>query len=163
MTSIADCNLGACQLAYPGFNRLAICEQETMTMSWSWILRDLCTYLGGAQMNNELDIKPLNTEYFVLADRNVPHSLRFEVLPDGSFTDVLDWLTDELHARTAVNTIANQAGILSWAIDHYKTVGNMLNAMKTPSSMDLYTCKAWSEQYRRYDKVPANVVVPARE
>ena len=82
-------------------------------MSWSWILRDLCAYLGGAQINNEVDIKSLNAEYFAPADKNVPHSLRFEVLPDGSFTNVRDWMTDEQHARTAVNTVANQAGILS--------------------------------------------------
>lgn len=33
--------------------------------------------------------------------------------------------------------------------------------MKTPNSMDLHT--AWWEQFRRSDKVPANVVVPAGE
>ena len=64
-------------------------------MSWSWVLRDLCAYLGGAQINNEQNIKSLNTEYFVLEDKNVPHSLRFEVLSNGSFTGVHDWLTDE--------------------------------------------------------------------
>ena len=84
LTSIADCNLRACQRAYPGFNRLAMCEQETMTMSWSWFLRDLRAYLGGAQIDNELDIKSLNTEHFIPEDKNVPHSLWFEVLPHGS-------------------------------------------------------------------------------
>jgi hypothetical protein len=161
LTSIADCTIRASSQMYPAFNRLAMCEEETMTMSWSWILRDLCAYLGGAQINNELDIKALNLEYFVPEDVNVSHDLRFEVLPDGSFTDVLDWLTDELHARTAINTVANQAGILSWVIDDYKTVGNMLSAMKTAESMDLYT--AWWKEYRRSDKVPANVVIPTGE
>ena len=161
LTSIADCTLRASSQTYPAFNRLAMCEEETMTMSWSWILRDLCAYLGGAQINNELDIKALNLEYFVPEDQNVSHDLRFEVLPDGSFTDVLDWLTDELHARTAINTVANQAGIISWVVDDYKTVGNMLSAMKTAESMDLYT--AWWKQYRRSDKVPANVVIPTGE
>ena len=89
------------------------------------------------------------------------HDLRFEVLPDGSFTDVLDWLTDELHARTAINTVANQANIPSWVVDEYKTVGNMLSAMKTADSLDMYT--AWWEQYRRSDEVPADVVIPTGE
>ena len=161
LTSIADCTIRASSQMYPAFNRLAMCEEKTMTMSWSWILRDLCAYLGGAQINNELNIKALNLEYFVPEDVNVSHDLRFEVLPDGSFTDVLDWLTDELHARTAINTVANQAGILSWVVDDYKTVGNMLSAMKTAESMDLYT--AWWREYRRSDKVPANVVIPTGE
>ena len=90
LTLIIDCNLRARQWADPGFNRLAMCEQETTNMSWSWILRDLCVYFGGAQINNELDIKSLNREYFVPEDKNVPHSLWFEVLPGGSFTAVLD-------------------------------------------------------------------------
>ena len=161
LTTITNCNLRACRSIYHGFNQLAMCEQETMTMSWSWILREFCAYLGSAQINNELDIKSLNTKYFVPTDKNVPHSLRFKVLPDGSFTDVLDWLTDELHARNAVNTVANQAGILSWVVDHSRIVGNMLNAMKNPNSMDLYT--AWWEQFRCSDKVPANVIVSAGE
>ena len=62
LTAIANCNLRTCRSTYPGFNRLAMCEQETTTMSWSWILRDLCAYLGGAQINNDLDIKSLNQQ-----------------------------------------------------------------------------------------------------
>lgn len=158
LTSIADCGLRASSTLYPGYNRLAMCEEDTMTLAWSWIMRDLCAYLGGALINNELDVTSLNEKYFVPENKDIPHDLRFRVLADGSFTDVLDWLTDELHARTAVNTVANQAGILSWIIDDYKTVGNMLNAMKTPESMDLYT--AWWEQYRRSDQVPTSVVTP---
>jgi hypothetical protein len=53
LTSIVDCTIRAGSQSYPGFNRLAMCEQSTMTMSWSWILRDLCAYLGGSKINNE--------------------------------------------------------------------------------------------------------------
>ena len=73
----------------------------------------------------------------------------FEVMPDGSFTETHDWIPDETTARSAVNAIANQAGIASWFIDEYTAVGNALRALKTSVSLDLY--HAWWEQSRKSD------------
>ena len=64
-------------------------------------------------------------------------------------------------ARGAVNAIANKAGIPSWYIDEYVTIGNALSALKTADSLDLY--EAWWEQYRRSDEVPDDVVIPDGE
>ena len=79
-------------------------------------------------------------------------------MPDGSFTETHDWISNESAARSAVNAIANQAGIASWFVDEYTAVGNALRALKTSVSLDLYN--AWWEQYRESDLVPRDVVVP---
>ena len=161
LTTAQEFNRRSLASSYTGFNRLAMCEAETMTMAWSWLLRDLCAFMGGAKINNELNIREVNSEFFVPEDVNQPHGLRFEVLPDGSFTDTHDWFADESTARGAVNAIANKAGIPSWYIDEYVTIGNSLRALKTADSLDLY--EAWWEQYRRSDEVPDDVVIPDGE
>ena len=88
------------------------------------MLRDLCAFMGGAKVNNEMDVREVKRKFFVPEDRNKEHELRFEVMPDGSFTETHDWISNESAARSAVNAIANQAGIASWFIDEYTAVGN---------------------------------------
>ena len=161
LTTVQECTRRSLVGSYPGFNRLAMCETETMTMSWSWLLRDLCAFMGGAKINNELNIRDVNSDFFVPDDVSKPHGLRFEVLPDGSFTDTHEWFADESSARSAINVIANKAGIPSWFVDEYKTIGNSLRALKTAVSMDLYN--AWWIEYRRSDDVPDDVVIPDGE
>ena len=48
LTTVQECTNRSLNQNYPGFNRLAMGETETMTMTWSWMLRDLCAFMGGA-------------------------------------------------------------------------------------------------------------------
>ena len=61
-----ECTNRSLNQTYPGFNRLAMSETETMTMTWSWMLRDLCAFMGGAKVNNELDVREVKKKFFVL-------------------------------------------------------------------------------------------------
>ena len=57
LTTVQECTRRSLVGSYAGFNRLPICETETMTMAWSWLMRDLCAFMGGAKINNELNIR----------------------------------------------------------------------------------------------------------
>ena len=68
LTTVQECTHRPLIQMFPGYNRLAMCESETMTMSWSWLLRDLCAFMGGAKINNELNIRGANAKWFVPED-----------------------------------------------------------------------------------------------
>jgi hypothetical protein len=87
LTTVQECTNRSLNQTYPSFNRLAMSETETMTMTWSWMLRDLCAFMGRAKVNNELNIREVKQKFFVPEDRNKEHELRFQVMPDGSFTE----------------------------------------------------------------------------